>query len=100
MGHFIAASELRLVPPLNKSTERECNDLHGFSAPNISPRCSFSCYSTQGSFANVLSSDAHEEIEIHGHCLIQSLTSLTKHAHTKEKLNTIPLVSARNTGHV
>lgn len=59
-----------------------------------------SCYSTQGSFANMLSSDAHEEIEIYGHSLLQSLTSLTKHTHTKEKLSTVSLLSARKKGHV
>lgn len=85
MGHFIAASELRLVPPLNTSTEKKCHDLGRYSFLSIVLRYNFPRYSVQGSFAYAHSSDACVETKIYGHCFMQSLTYLTKHAHTQER---------------
>lgn len=83
MGHFIAASELRLVPPLNTSIEKKCHDLRRHSFLSIFLRYNFPRYPAQGSFANARSSDACVETEIYGHCFTQSLTYLTKRAHTQ-----------------
>lgn len=56
---------------------------YGDTLFSIFLRYNFPRYPAQGSFANARSSDARVETEIYGHCFTQSLTYLTKRAHTQ-----------------